>query len=72
MPTPGDSDYNVIFQKTQDIIRKRIPKAVLSSPDQFDAIYDGLIVELNQAGAEKMEKQYTILIQNRVRLWNAD
>ncbi|KAA8786169.1 putative aldouronate transport system substrate-binding protein [Paenibacillus sp. 4624] len=72
MPTPGDSDYNVIFQKTQDIIRKRIPEAVLSSPDQFDAIYDGLIAELNQAGAEKMEKQYTVLIQNRVRLWNAD
>ena len=53
MPTPGDTDYNVIFQKTQDIIRKRIPEAVLSSPGQFDAIYDGLIAELNQAGAEK-------------------
>ncbi|MGQ8875000.1 ABC transporter substrate-binding protein [Paenibacillus sp. TSA_86.1] len=72
MPTPGDSDYNVIFQKTQDIIRKRIPEAVLSSPEKFDAIYDGMIAELNQAGAEKMEKQYSILIQNRVRLWNAD
>lgn len=72
MPTPGDSDYNVISQKTQDIIRKRIPEAVLSSPKEFDVIYDGMIDELNQAGAEKMEKQYTEWIQNRVRLWNVD
>ena len=53
LPTPGDSDYNVIFQKTQDIIRKRIPEAILSSPDQFDGIYDGMIAEVNKAGAEK-------------------
>ena len=72
MPTPGDSDYNVISQKTQDIIRIRIPEAVLSSPKEFDVIYDGMIDELNQAGAEKMEKQYTEWIQNRVRLWNVD
>ncbi|WP_427181798.1 ABC transporter substrate-binding protein [Paenibacillus sp. TC-CSREp1] len=69
MPAPSDSEYMVIFQKTQDIIRKRIPEAVLSSPEQFDVIFDGMITELNQAGAEKMEKQYTALIQNRVHLW---
>ncbi|MNP39160.1 hypothetical protein D3C76_1327210 [compost metagenome] len=72
LPTPGDSDYNVIFQKTQDIIRKRIPEAILSSPDQFDGIYDAMIAEVNKAGAEKMEQQYTELVQNRVKLWNGE
>ncbi|PYE45856.1 extracellular solute-binding protein [Paenibacillus barcinonensis] len=70
MPAPSDSEYMVIYQKTQDIIRKRIPEAVLSSPEQFDVIFDGMLTELNQAGARKMEKQYTELIRNRVRLWN--
>ncbi|KAJ3198326.1 hypothetical protein HK101_006460 [Irineochytrium annulatum] len=72
LPTPGDSNYNVIFKKTQDIIRKRIPEAILSTPEQFDAIYDGMITEVNQAGAEDMEKQYTELVQNRVQLWSGE
>lgn len=72
LPTPGDSNYNVIFKKIQDIIRKGIPEAILSTPEQFDAIYDGMIAEVNQAGAEDMEKQYTGLVQNRVQLWSGE
>ncbi|WP_339272771.1 ABC transporter substrate-binding protein [Paenibacillus sp. FSL W8-0426] len=70
MPIPSDSgDYNVVYQKTQDIIQKRIAEAVTSSPDSFDGIYDNMIAELNQAGAEGMEQQYTEWIKDRVRLW---
>ncbi|KAF9127319.1 hypothetical protein BGX30_014850 [Mortierella sp. GBA39] len=63
------SDYTVTYQKTQDIIRKRIPEAILTTPDKFDAVYDNMIKELNAAGAEKMEQQYTELVKDRVELW---
>lgn len=32
---PNEGDYQVIYQKTQDIIQKRIPEAILSKPAQF-------------------------------------
>ncbi|QLG38432.1 ABC transporter substrate-binding protein [Paenibacillus sp. FSL W7-1088] len=69
MPVPSDTDYNVTFQKTQDIIRKRIPEAVLAKPEKFDQVYDGLLAELDKAGAVEMEKQYTVWIKERVSLW---
>ncbi|MDP4098032.1 ABC transporter substrate-binding protein [Paenibacillus sp. P96] len=64
------SNYHVTFEKTQDIIRKRIPEAILSSPESFDAVYDGMLAELDAAGAVKMEQEYTKLIKDRVQLWN--
>ncbi|SEL45032.1 carbohydrate ABC transporter substrate-binding protein, CUT1 family [Paenibacillus sp. OK003] len=67
---PSDSDYNVVFQKTQDIIRKSIPKAVLTPADQFDSVYDNMLAELDKAGAVKMEQEYTGYVQARVELWN--
>ncbi|MEK4008654.1 ABC transporter substrate-binding protein [Paenibacillus sp. FSL H3-0333] len=69
MPVPTDGDYQVIYQKTQDIVHKRIPEAILSSTADFDKIYDEFIAELNKAGAEKMEKEYTELVKARVSLF---
>ncbi|ANS75219.1 ABC transporter substrate-binding protein [Paenibacillus yonginensis] len=69
MPVPTDGDYQVVFQKTQDIIRKRIPEAVLAKPADFDKVYDSFIAELNKAGAEKMEAEYTELVKARVALF---
>jgi putative aldouronate transport system substrate-binding protein len=69
MPVPTDGDYQVIFQKTQDIIRKKIPEAILAKPADFDGIYDGFIEDLNKAGAEKMESEYTELVKQRVSLF---
>ncbi|WP_068504413.1 ABC transporter substrate-binding protein [Paenibacillus kribbensis] len=70
MPVPTDSgDYNVIYQKIQDIIQKRIPEAIASSPGQFDTIYDNMLSEIDKVGAVKMEQQYTEWIKDRVRLW---
>lgn len=69
MAVPTDGDYQVIYQKTQDIIRKKIPEAILASPADFDTIYDDFIAELNKAGAEKMEAEYTELVKARVSLF---
>ncbi|AOZ93450.1 ABC transporter substrate-binding protein [Paenibacillus crassostreae] len=64
------SSYAVKFQKTQDIIRKRIPEAILTTPEKFDAVYDAMLVELDKAGAIEMEKEYTELVKQRVDLWS--
>lgn len=69
MPVPTDGEYQVIFQKTQDIIRKRIPEAVLAKPTDFDKVYDSFLDELNKAGAEKMEAEFTELVKARVELF---
>lgn len=69
MQVPTDGDYQIIYQKTQDIVHKRIPEAVLAKPGDFDRIYDDFIAELNKAGAEKMEKEYTELVKDRVSLF---
>lgn len=71
MPIPTDSgDYNVVYQKTQDIIQKRIAEAITSSPAAFEDIYDNMIAELDAAGAVAMEEQYTKWIKERVSLWS--
>ncbi|RCX22650.1 carbohydrate ABC transporter substrate-binding protein (CUT1 family) [Fontibacillus phaseoli] len=69
MPVPTDGDYQVISKKSQDIIRKRIPEAVLAKTADFDKIYDGFLAELDKAGAEKMEAEYTELVKARVSLF---
>ena len=54
----------------EEITRKRIPEVILADPAKFDALYDQFIKELNDAGAEKMEQEYTQLVRERVELWN--
>ncbi|MNJ65863.1 hypothetical protein D3C77_619020 [compost metagenome] len=69
MQVPTDGQYQVIYQKTQDIVSKRIPEAVLAKPADFDKIFDDFIDELNRVGAEQMEAEYTELVKARVSLF---
>ncbi|WP_121609514.1 ABC transporter substrate-binding protein [Mesobacillus foraminis] len=66
---PNDSELALIEQKAMDIVKKRIPDAILADPDEFDKIYDTFLKELDKAGVEKAEKERTKLIQERVKLW---
>lgn len=70
LPSPDDQEYTVNFQKGQDIVRKRIPEAILASPSEFDGIYDEMVAELSTEPMKKMEASYTQLIKDTVELWS--
>ncbi len=69
LPSPDDPSYTVAYQKSQDIVRKRIPEAILAKPDQFDSVYDQMVTELSTDEMKKMEASYTELIKNTIDLW---
>jgi len=71
IPVPSDSNINITYKKVEEITRKRIPEIILADPAKFDQLYDQFIKELNDAGAEKMEQEYTELVRQRVELWNS-
>ncbi|TYP77489.1 ABC transporter substrate-binding protein [Paenibacillus methanolicus] len=64
------SKENVIFQKTQDIMKKRIPEAILAKPEDFDKIYDQFLKDLEDAGVAKMNEEFTKMVKARVELWS--
>lgn len=68
---PTDSNINVIYKKVEEITRKRIPEIILAKPAEFDAKYDAFLAELDKAGAQQMEKEYTELVKAQVSLWNS-
>ncbi|MEK3733409.1 MULTISPECIES: ABC transporter substrate-binding protein [Paenibacillus] len=70
IPVPSDSNINITYKKVEEITRKRIPEIILADPSKFDELYDQFIQELNAAGAEQMEQEYTELVRARVELWN--
>lgn len=71
LPIPVDSDANVIAEKIRkNVIWKRIPEMILAKPSDFDSKWDAFIQELNKNGAEKMEKDFTKYLKERLELWN--
>lgn len=67
---PQDQEIIAIEQRVLDIVKQRIPEAILAAPEEFDAIYDKFLEEIDAAGAEKAEAEKTRLIRERVELWN--
>ncbi|MCZ8521362.1 MULTISPECIES: ABC transporter substrate-binding protein [Paenibacillus] len=67
---PGDDEVTILGNKMKDITRKRIPQAIMSSPEAFDKIWDEYQQELIKVGVEKMEKGFTKYVQDHVKLWN--
>ncbi|WP_255570209.1 ABC transporter substrate-binding protein [Cohnella sp. CFH 77786] len=64
------SEANVLFQKCEDIMKKRIPEAILAEPDQFDAVWDKFMLDLEKAGVNKLNEEFTKLVKDRVKLWS--
>ncbi|MDQ8736596.1 ABC transporter substrate-binding protein [Paenibacillus sp. LHD-38] len=67
---PADSETNILQEKMKGITFKRIPQAVLAKPGEFDKLWDAYQQELTDAGVEKMEDGYEVLVKERVELWN--
>lgn len=67
---PIDSNIAITYKRVEEIVRKRIPEIILADPSQFETLYDQFIQDLNAAGAEKMEQEYSELVRDRVELWN--
>ncbi|OXS75804.1 ABC transporter substrate-binding protein [Domibacillus enclensis] len=69
MPVEAGSDLELIMQKSMDIVKKRIPEAILADPAEFDAVWDEFMADLEKAGVEQAEADYTEMVKNRVELW---
>ncbi|ALS26667.1 ABC transporter substrate-binding protein [Paenibacillus sp. 32O-W] len=67
---PQNSELPIIEQQVQDIVRKRIPEAILAKPDQFDQIYDTMLAELEKVNSSKAEEMMTQLVKDTVELWS--
>jgi len=70
LPFETGSQANVIFQKTQDIMKKRIPEAILAKPEDFDKIYDAFLKDLDDAGVAKLNEEFSNMVKARVELWS--
>lgn len=66
---PASSDTAIIQQKADDLTTQKITQAILAKPEEFDAIWDGMIEELIAIGIEDAEKEMTQLTLDRMELW---
>ncbi|WP_166240282.1 ABC transporter substrate-binding protein [Paenibacillus turpanensis] len=66
------SEANVIFEKTQDIMKKRVPEAIMASPEQFDAVWDAFMQDLQKAKVDKLNEEYTKMVRDRIKLWSGE
>lgn len=64
------SELLEIFSKTDDIMKKRVPEAILVKPEQFDAVWSAFMTDLDKAGVQKMNNLETQLIKDRIKLWS--
>ena len=70
IPIPGDHEVSVLDTRLRDITWKRIPEAILAKPEEFDAIWDAYMEELEKNGVERAEKGRQEFVEARVALWN--
>jgi putative aldouronate transport system substrate-binding protein len=65
------SDLGVRFTKIDAIAQEDIPKAILAKPSDFNKEWNNFLQDLNNAGVQKMEDEYTQLVKARVNLWTS-
>lgn len=65
----ADSDNKVIMQKYTDAWHKYLPKAAMCKPSEFDSVWDEFQQYLISIGVEKMEADFTKLLNDRLTLY---
>jgi putative aldouronate transport system substrate-binding protein len=66
---PQDTEAAVQMTRIADIIKKRIPEAILAKPSEFDTVYDNFIKEIEAEGVHELEAEFNKLLQERLELW---
>ncbi|MBB3109550.1 putative aldouronate transport system substrate-binding protein [Paenibacillus phyllosphaerae] len=72
IPVPGDSEITILDEKLKTITWKRIPEAILATPENFDKVWDDYMKELDAANVEKAEELRGELVKARVELWSGE
>src|SRR5699024_4832171 len=63
---PANSELQTLNQRSLDITKQLVPKAVLADSGQFDSVWEEFMSSLEKANIEKPEEEYTKLIQQKV------
>lgn len=71
IPIPSESDLVVLEERLKNITWKRVPEAILASPDEFDAIWDKYMQEIESAGVKEAEEMRQQLLNERLSLWGS-
>jgi putative aldouronate transport system substrate-binding protein len=69
IPKETGSEVDVLAKKADEIMKKRIPEAIMAKPEQFDAIWDNFMKDLDKMGIQKVNEHMTQLVKDRVELW---
>ncbi|MGO4542171.1 ABC transporter substrate-binding protein [Paenibacillus sp. 2TAB19] len=69
IPKETGSEVDVLAKKADEIMKKRIPEAIMAKPEQFDAVWDNFMKDLDKMGIQKVNEHMTQLVKDRVELW---
>lgn len=64
-----DSNDKVLIQKCSEVVKKGIVRAVIASPDQFDAAWDSMLKELDSVGLKKLTENYNRVLKEMMEFW---
>lgn len=66
---PSDTEAVAIMARYDEITSKRIPEAVLASPNEFDELWDAYMEELDSINIHLLEETFNKLIDEKIELW---
>jgi putative aldouronate transport system substrate-binding protein len=67
---PSGSTLEVTNKRMIDITFKRIPEAILADTEEFDDVWDQFMDDLDKAGVEEAEDEFTKIVKDTVELWS--
>lgn len=67
---PAGSKLEVANQRMLDITFKRIPEAILADPNEFDDVWKKYMDDLDKAGVEEAEEEFSKIVKDTVELWS--
>jgi len=69
---PNETLAAEIMKQYDELTAKYIPEAILTSPENFDTVWDTYMDALRIINVDAMEQSFNDLIDQRIRLWNVE